>query len=579
MALVEEVKLRVEKSGHTVWGYWLPTPGKHPADEIIQPIIILLGFLGVLALVLSGFLVVNTIAAILTQQVRHIGIMKAIGARRGQIVRLYLGMVVVFGVLSLLVAVPLGAVAAAQFTAYMANMINFDVQSYSVPANVLAVEVAVGLAVPLLAALVPVIGGTRITVREAMSGYGLASIGKRQSLLDRLLGHLRGVSRPLLLSLRNTFRRKARVTLTLITLTLGGGIFIGVMSVHASMMATLDTAIGYWNHEVSVDLRRPYLVDRVIGEAMAVPGVKAAEMWGQAGVERVRPDGSQSQRYFLVAPPAETDQIEPILIDGRWLLPEDENAIVLNTLITRDEPDIRVGDEITLRMDKGGTKIETTWRVVGIVRGVMTGHIAYVNYPYYARVTGMAGRANALRVQIDGQGREAERQMAQALEAHLNGAGLDVHGWSTTSDMRAQVENQLNIIVVMLMGMSVIMALVGALGLMGTMSINVLERTREIGVMRAIGASGRAVLEIVIVEGMIIGGISWGLGTLLAVPLSKGLSAVLGAAVIHSSLDYVFDVQGMLLWLVLALALAALASYLPARRASQITVRDVLAYE
>jgi putative ABC transport system permease protein len=154
-----------------------------------------------------------------------------------------------------------------------------------------------------------------------------------------------------------------------------------------------------------------------------------------------------------------------------------------------------------------------------------------------------------------------------------------VHSWEATADLRAQVEKQLNLIVVLLMAMAVLLALVGGLGLMGTMSINVLERTREVGVMRAIGATGGAVLQIVITEGVIIGVLSWALGTLLALPLSRGLSAALGAAVIRSPLNDVFSWGAVALWLALVAVLAAVASYLPARHASRITVRDVLAYE
>jgi putative ABC transport system permease protein len=80
-----EVRDRVEKTGRTVYGTWLPTPGEHPAEEVVQPIIMLLGALGLLALLLSGFLVINTLQALLAQQVRQIGIMKAVGGRNGQI--------------------------------------------------------------------------------------------------------------------------------------------------------------------------------------------------------------------------------------------------------------------------------------------------------------------------------------------------------------------------------------------------------------------------------------------------------------------------------------------------------------
>jgi putative ABC transport system permease protein len=126
--------------------------------------------------------------------------------------------------------------------------------------------------------------------------------------------------------------------------------------------------------------------------------------------------------------------------------------------------------------------------------------------------------------------------------------------------------------------MAVLLAVVGGLGLMGTMSINVIERTREIGVMRAIGASNRAVLQIVMVEGMLVGGLSWCVGVLVALPISKLLSGAVGIA-LQTPLSHVFSMLGVLLWLGIVVVLAALASFLPAWSAARVTVRDVLAYE
>ena len=80
--VANRVQDKVEKSGRTVGFTWIPTPGKHPIDDIVQAIVLVLGALGFLSLLLSGFLVVNTIWALLAQQVRQVGIMKAVGARR-----------------------------------------------------------------------------------------------------------------------------------------------------------------------------------------------------------------------------------------------------------------------------------------------------------------------------------------------------------------------------------------------------------------------------------------------------------------------------------------------------------------
>ncbi len=114
---------------------------------------------------------------------------------------------------------------------------------------------------------------------------------------------------------------------------------------------------------------------------------------------------------------------------------------------------------------------------------------------------------------------------------------------------------------------------------MGTMSLNVLERIREIGVMRAIGASDETVLQIVLVEGVLIGLLSWAAGLLLALPLSRFLSTAVGMQFLQFPLHTTFSLKGVFIWLVLVIALSAIASYLPALRASRLTIREVLAYE
>ena len=573
--VANKVRDKIEKSGRAVNFIWLPPPGKHPADDAVQPLLLILGILGFLSLILSGFLVVNTISALLTQQIRQIGVMKTIGARSGQLMQLYLGTVLIFGLLALLVAVPLGALAAGAFTAYMATLLNFDVVSFGVPANVLALEVGAGLIVPLGAALYPIAAGTRVSVREAISGYGLGKGRFGKGLIDHVLERVRGLSRPMLLSLRNTFRRKGRLALTLATLTLGGAIFISVFSVRDSLLLTLDDAFEYWNYDLDLDFGRNYRISQIQGEALRVPGVVAAESWGFKGTRRERPDGTESDSMVIVAPPADTKLLNPTLIAGRWLVPGDENALVVNTDLLKDEEDVAVGSEVIFKIDGR----DTTWKVVGIVRGVLTGPLAYANYEYFAREVRAVGQASGVRVVTEQHDEASQARVGQALEMHYESLGMNVSSVLTVAGLQSRIEFQFNIIVVFLLIMAVLLAVVGGLGLMGTMSINVIERTREIGVMRAIGASNRSVLQIFMVEGLLIGALSWLIGSVVAIPLSKLMSDMVGQAFLRAPLSYVFSITGMLIWLGLVLFLAGLASFIPAWNASRLTVRDVLAYE
>jgi putative ABC transport system permease protein len=470
-------------------------------------------------------------------------------------------------------------------TKYIADLINFDLTGFRIPLQALALEVAVGLVVPLLAALYPVLSGARITVHQALSTYGLGRGRFGRSLLDRLVegatSALPVLSRPTRISLRNTFRRKGRLALTLSTLTLGGAIFIAVLSVHASLLTTLDKALEYWNYEIDVYFANSHRVTQLEREAMSIPGVADAESWSGNTARRQRPDGHEGPNLSVLGVPADTELIQPVLLEGRWLLPDDTNALVVNTTLTKEETDVKVGDEIVLKIE--GRK--QTWRVVGLVQGIMTGRIAYANQPYFARATRFTGRSGAMQIAARppagvSRGDPAfQSELAKRIKTYFDSRGMRVSSAETIAATRENIEYQFSIIVVFLTIMAVLIAAVGGLGLMGTMSINVLERTREIGVMRAVGASDGSVMKIFIVEGLFIGLLSWLAGTILAWPIGKLLSDAVGVAFLQSPLSYTFSIQGMLLWLAVVLVLAALASILPAWNASRLTVREVLAYE
>lgn len=569
------VKEKLEKAGHSVRRIRVPPLGKHWADEVVNSMMLILAAMGFLSMILSGFLVINTISALLAQQIRQIGVMKTLGARTTQLVYMYLVTVFIFGTLSLLLAVPLGGWASYKFVNFIGQLLNFYHIDFRIPFEAFLLEIAVGLLVPLLAALWPIVSGARLTIYEALNSNAVAGGAFGNNAFDKMLQKITGLPRPLLLSLRNTFRRKARLMLTLSTLVLGGAIFIAVLTVHSSLMSTLDDALGYWNYDLEVNLNRSYRIDHITSQALNVPGVVAAESWIGRGANRIREDESESDDLFVLAPPANTEMIQPNLLKGRWLLPEDENALVVNSIVLNEESDIDVGHEIELSLDGRKSK----WQVVGIVQGVMTGPIVYANYPYFAREIGFVGRANSLQIITEQHDAAHQKEMATRLTDYFESQGLSVASTESTSEEREQIAYQFNLIVAFLSVMAILIAVVGALGLAGTMSINVLERSREIGVMRAIGASDGSVLRIFLVEGILIGSFSWLIGGIVSLPISKLLSDVVGVSFVDAPLNYTFSTNGALLWLVVVIILAALSSWWPSWRASRLTVRDVLAYE
>lgn len=566
---------KVRKSGRDPGFPSVPVPNKHPLDQFIQGMVSIMGALGVMTVFLSGFLVTNTISALLTQQIRQIGIMKSVGAQRHQIMQMYLVLVLSFGIIALLLTYPASQWFTRFFVDGTAATLNFELRDYSIPSQIILLQVAISLLTPMLAALLPILSGTGITIREALSSEGGAgTYGK--GLLDRLIQNVRGLPRPVLLSLRNTFRRKGRVVLTLTTLTLGGAIFIAMLSVRVSLTATLDDLLSaLFDYDVQVSLERDYRDTYIITEAERVPGVASAEMWRTGSGRRVLPSGNEGNAITLFAVPPDTTMMNPKMTEGRWLLPEDTNAIVMSTGVMQEDTDLRVGDMVTLKI-KGR---ESEWQIVGVMPVIGSTRWAYISYDAYGRVAREVGTASTLLIRTTERTGPLQRHVADAVDAHLSSLGVNVANTETLAVIREQNESFFNVIIFALVAMALLIAVVGGLGLTGTMSLNVMERTREIGVMRAIGASDGAVLQIVIIEGLVLGILSWALGVLLSFPLSQLIATQVGIVLFTFPLSFSFASEGAIIWLILSLVVAAGASLIPAWRASQMTVRDVLAYE
>lgn len=548
----------------------MPEPGKHWAYDIVGSMYFILQSLGFLVLVLGASLVVNTILATLAGQLRQIGVMQVIGATPGALMRMYITSVLFYCFIALLIGIPLGYAGSKAITMHSIDIMNFDTSGYGISWKVLALQGAVGLVIPLLA---PILRGTRISAREAIAGGTQKHFGR--GFVDRVLERVQGLPRPLLLSLRNTFRKKGRLALTLVTLSLGGAIVVSVMSVYESMQLSLQNSLNYANYDVRVTMAEPQPGPELTQVAKETPGVVRTEIWRQHITNRIRPQGGESRDLTLLGVPAGSDFIKPTLEKGRWLQPGDRNALVVNTDLLRFEKDLDVGTEVRLKI--GGK--ETVWTVVGLARKLVGEVAVYVPDETLAQAAGDGKKASIVQAVTDRHDRASEARIAADIQSRLKDRGLRPASAVLTAELKDVQQNRFGVVLAFLIVMAVLMTIVAALGLMGTMSLNVLERTREIGIIRSIDAGDRAVLGIILTEGVLIGLISWVFGTIMAIPVSRWLSDGVGNSIFYTPLDYSFSIGGVFVWLATAVLIAAAASFAPAWNASRLAVREVLAYE
>ncbi|MHB1296366.1 MAG: ABC transporter permease [Anaerolineae bacterium] len=571
---------RLEKSGRQAYQIDLYQKNKHPMSSLIVAILNVLAALGVLLVFLSGALIANTLAALLRQHLRQIGVMKLVGARRAQVIGMYLALIMTFGVLALAISIVPAAWGAYATSAMAADLINFVIPEPSaipiVPQAVF-VQTLMALLIPLLAGLWPVMRGSRITVQEALTSTGLsqdARPSKKAGPRKRL--RLPSVPRPLLISIRNTFRRRGRLMLTLFTLTLGGAIFISVFNVRVGLDATVQRSMRYFQADVNLDMARLYPIENIARQLEAVPGIERVEAWAGAQAQVVDAQGDATASVTVLAPPAESTLVEPILLAGRWLLPSDETAIAVSEAFWRDNPDLQPGDTLRLKI----ANEERDWVIVGIFQFTGADELhAFANYDYLAKVLHHSGRSAMYRIVSSEHGEAAQETLSAAIDAHLRGLGYRVSSVKAGESLAQTAADSVMILIKFLLVMALLTALVGSIGLAGTLSLNVLERTREIGVMRAIGAHNGIVARLVIDEGLIIGLIGYVAAALVSVPITKLLSDIVMRAIFNTATPLVFTPLGYAIWLAAVLVLTVVASALPARNACRLTIREVLAYE
>jgi putative ABC transport system permease protein len=573
------VSKKFEDNNNPIYYFGIRANNDHPNASYIDAMTSTLYIFGFLVVFLSGFLITNTLSALLNQQMEQIGIIKTLGGRSSQIITIYMVLILVYSLIALGIALPFSGQVGYWMLNFLAKEVNFQLQGYREIPLAIVMQIIIALLVPQVSGFVPIMRGSMITVQEAINGPDQSRNNDKKFWGGHFINNLQGLPRPLILSLRNTFRRKSRLALTLITLTLGGATFIATFNVQASMQSFISTLSQYFAADITLDFEQPHHIEKIARMLQENPDIHEVEGWAVARGEIMLVGDKPGESVNILAPPANSKLVEPVLLAGRWIVPGDENAIAINDTFKDRFPDLKIGDILRLRVyDK---KID--WVVVGIFQfaGKTSGYIGYANYDYLSQITHTGLKASSYRI-VSSQSKlsiEQQREQGRELEVFFNKLGYKISDVSAGQSMLESATSGLNVLILFLLVMATLAAIIGSIGLTGTLSMNVLDRTREIAVMRAIGASDKEVMRLVIIEGLLIGTMSWVLGSLLAFPISEALWNVISKSLFDSVSNFTFNITGFILWMFVELILSVIASILPARSAARLTIREALAYE
>jgi putative ABC transport system permease protein len=576
------VKAKLAKQDISIAGFSYEDPEKHWGREILDGMTLVQKVLAVICVLISAVLVYNTLSNLITQQINQIGIIKAIGGRTGTIIGIYMANALVYGIMALIIALPLGAIVASKVTQVFLGLFNIDYTKFEISRDAVILQVLSAILAPLLAGLPPVLQGARITVRQAIASYGLGGDFK-SGWFDRIIEGIgqRWLPSYYATALGNMFRQKGRLFLTQFVLIAAGSAFLMVMSLNSSLALTLDHFYMRQDYDMTLIFDQNEKISRVSAIAESVPGVKQVEL-------HLAQDASMfilgqlvkdaGVRANIQGVPEDSDFFTPLMVAGRWLASGNGRAVVLSR-DTAEKNHIRVGDIITLDL---GTLGKDTWQVVGLYEPVFVGNFVaasmYAPQDALYKVTKKYYQGTQLLVRTSSHDGAFTAAVTDKLKEIYERNNMKIVNSQTQAASRATNEWQFGIITSMLLALSVIIAIVGAIALMGALSIGVIERTKEIGVLRAIGARSSTILGIFIMEGILQGMLSW----LVSIPISFFASPVLanslGKALFGTTLDYRYNWSAVGIWLGIVLVISILASILPARGATRISVRDSLAY-
>jgi len=562
----------------------VPAPYQHPHQQQMNTLMQGLFTFGLAGLLLSAILVATMLNGLFTQQIPQIGIMKAIGARSGRVLQVYLLMTLLIAAASTALAILPGISMSRALAPELLSLLGIEAESLTAPWWMYLVVVAAGIGVPLLFALTSVVRTSRTTVREALDERGVDRRGDISTRFDAGLGRLRGLDRTTVLAFRNIFRRRARFLLSVGLLAGAGAVFIAGMSTMAAFQAFLDREkeLRRWDVEVQLADSDQVSAVAVTDLLAAIPNVTHVEGWSivqtsvmapgqQFSITRTYPDQGHGSIAVTVVPPASSLVDPPPILEGRGLRPDERGAIVISKAGLPEElTTVRSGDTIQLEIGES----LTNWQVVGIAEPVGGRGDIFITQAGYEAATGVS-QPSLLRIVTDTHDEQTRTTVAQAAERILTEAGFVVRSAASVSRAQAVSVGHMLPLILVFLGVSIGMSVVGFAGLTSTMSTNVLERTREFGVMSAIGAPASTVRRLVVLEGIFTAVVSFLIAAMLAPLLTALMISNLDLPV---GAPFQISGVGVVVWIVLVVVGAVLATLAPASRASRLTVREALAY-
>ena len=561
----------------------LQDPEKHWGRPFFSGVNLVLQIMALAALALCSVQIFNAVTAHIDQQTYQIGIIKALGGSSLSVGKLYVAETLLTAGAAVIVAVPIGMIGAYFSSCKMLALFNIECLHFQYSLRAIAYMMLGGLLIPLLAAAGPIYRGAAMTVRTAIASYGLgADFGR--SRLDLWMEKIGAHCLPTLYAaaLGNLFRRKAPLLLTQSVLIIAGVTFLVLTSLIASLNQTLDNDMARSRYAVRLGFSRDQNQQTVQQLLEGINPNVQLETWRRLPLEIARNGSPLRQKgslgVQLLALPAAGLMYQPLIENGRWLQAADAGQRVV--VINADSAalnGIQLGDSLDIQLGAD----RQNWQVVGTYRWLAGNN--FTIEPVYAPLETLQAidHVDAVSLALLGPPLPELKQEADYLQklkdaCRENAVNLDVYTTIARLEQRQFAGNQFRPVIGTLAGLAAMIATVGVIGLSGALATGVMQRTREIGVLRSIGAPGAAIFRLFLLEGIFHAIGAWLLTVPLAYFSAAPIAAALGETMLGIKLDYNFAWPAVAAWLLIICAMAAIAAYLPARKAASLTVGECL---
>jgi putative ABC transport system permease protein len=563
-ALTKTIINDFEHLGITVSKVRIPKLNEHPHQWQLNTLLFLEGSIGFLAFLMGTVLVWQLMGAILARQVRQIGVLKAIGASRVQVFEIYLTMVLLLGIAASVIAIPLTVISGYAFADFVSGQLNFNILTTKLPIHMYLYLIAAGILLPILASLPALLKGTKVTAHDAINDYGIQQneVGNKVGTVAKL-----PLSNSMVLALRNTMRRKKRLAITIITMALGVAIFSTGFNVQQSIIKLLAETRTALKYDVQLTLKDPLPIEQALSPFASIDNVSRIETrGGSKGVIQTNTIETTGEATVF-ALPWDTEMLALEVIQGRWLQATDEPEIVVNQKVLESFANPVLGEYYTLNIKGKLLKV----KLVGLVEDI--------DKSVYDKSFGTGQLVKSLMFIAKDNDYDKILTLEGDIEKAIGPSILSVGNIESQTGRMQVLYDHLNVILVMLLSMALLVLVVGSLGMASAISINIMERTREIGVLRAIGATPKMIYGLFVTEGLVISTVSIVLGLLLAWPLSIVAAGFFGDLILNYPLKFALSNLGIVITLVATLTFGWLASRIPAVKAIRVSTREALSYE